>query len=536
VANAGRVEMMVRGPADAVALAVCVRILLIAVVACLSGCAVFPSGYARTETAAWPHPEETAIGRALAGRLQRQASLSGVRLLETGVDAFAARAALADVAERTLDLQYYIVRDDESTIALLSRVVAAADRGVRVRLLVDDIYAVGRDFGFGAFASHPNIEVRVFNPFLRRGPLGLSRLFEVIGDADRLNHRMHNKTFVADNAAAVIGGRNLGNEYFAAQADAGYIDLDVLAVGPVVGDVSASFDQYWASSLAVPIEAFPIAMPTREEALRGLASMRSVEERLRGSEYAERLRRGSFAAELTAGVIEFEWAPAIALYDPPDKLERAGEESAIVAGLRPVIDGAQRELFLVSPYFVPGAAGLAALRKLRSRGLRVRVLTNSLASTDVPVVYAGYSRYQVALLESGVELWELRPVGGTERAQEAISEALGAERAALHAKTFVVDARYVFVGSMNLDPRSNRINTEFGMLVDSPALAARLLGRLSRLASTAGSYRAVLEHGALAWITMQDGREVRFSVPPDTGAFRRAWSHVLRLVAPEQLL
>jgi putative cardiolipin synthase len=231
------------------------------------------------------------------------------------------------------------------------------------------------------------------------------------------------------------------------------------------------------------------------------------------------------------------WARTVAVADPPDKLaDRATGESAILTRLRPLVQSATSELFLVSPYFVPGPGGVEALRALRRRGVDVRVLTNSLAGTDVPAVYAGYSRYQLPLLAAGVELYELRPVGGDADAQEHIAEALGAERAGLHAKTFVVDRRYVFVGSMNLDPRSDRINTEFGLLFDSPELAERLLRSLRRLVEPSRSYRLVLEDGRIVWVRADDGRVQRSEVPPDASAGRRLTQPLLRALAPEWLL
>jgi putative cardiolipin synthase len=348
---------------------------------------------------------------------------------------------------------------------------------------------------------------------------------------------MHNKMFVADNAAAVIGGRNLGNEYFGEKADAGFIDLDVLVAGPVVRDASTSFDAYWASEWVVPIEAFRPVRPTAEEVDAVLGSLRDAGRRLRDSEYGERIRASTLFAEVRDGSVDLLWAPATAIADRPDKLLGGSTtESVIRTELRPHLKSAQREVFLVSPYFVPGNDGVATLRELAAKGLRVRVLTNSLAGTDLAAVYAGYSRYQVPLLEAGVELYELRPVGGSADAQERLAEALGAERATLHAKTFVVDGRYVFIGSMNLDPRSDRINTEFGILFDSTALAERLLSSLRWLVEPARSYRLALEDGRVTWTSEQDGRQRRSVDIPDASVGRRLALPLLRALAPESLL
>jgi putative cardiolipin synthase len=518
-----------------------VRVLLVAgvglLVAAITGCASLPADYPRPESRAWSSPQDTTLGHAFAPKLAAHRGQSGLRLLFSGADAFAARVALADFAERTLDLQYYMIRDDDSTNALLSRVVTAADRGVRVRLLVDDIYAVGRDFALASLSAHPRIEVRVFNPFMRRGPLGVGRVLELIGDATRLNHRMHNKLFIADNLLGVIGGRNLGNEYFGLDADAGFVDLDLLAVGPVVQEASRSFDQYWASELSVPIAAFVSSAPSRVDTDSALGSLRDVEARLRDSEYAARLRSRDFVDEVRRGRLELVWADARAIWDPPDKRSSSGQrELHIRPQLRPVLERVRTEAFFVSPYFIPGEAGVALLRELCTRGIAVRVLTNSLAGTDVAAVYAGYSKYQAALLTAGVELYELRPVGGTSKQQEAIEDALGASRAALHAKTFVLDRRIVFVGSMNLDPRSDRINTEFGMLIDSTELAQQLLARIAPLVDPRQSYRLSLAGEAVEWTVEDEASVVRSTIAPGTSLWRRLQAGALAVLAPEELL
>ena len=505
----------------------------------VTGCATLPREYPRPSSEAWGHPEQTAIGRAFAGELAAHPELSAFHLLPGNVDAFAARVALAEAAQRTLDLQYYTVANDDATNTLLSRVAAAAERGVRVRLLVDDFYVVGRDVDVAAFAAHPNIEVRVFNPFLRRGPLGVSRFFELIGDTARLNHRMHNKLFVADNAAAVIGGRNLGNEYFGAESEAGFVDLDVLVLGPVVRQASTSFDEYWRSEWAIPIEAFVSVPPPREDVARVIEGLHNVEQRTRTSEFGRRVQAAELVEKITTGRVQFTWARAQAVADPPGKGKPHADDlrdTHIRPQLRSLLGGVRSEIVLVSPYFVPGAPGLAQLTQLRERGVAVRVLTNSLAGTDMPVVYAGYSRYHVALLQAGVELYELRPSGGSRDDQERLVRALGSERATLHAKTFVVDRRYVFVGSMNLDPRSDAINTEFGMLIDSPELSGQLLALLGPLTAPQRSYRLVLSGGHVEWVTEVDGQPVRTTSPPDAGTGRRINAAILSVLAPEELL
>jgi putative cardiolipin synthase len=408
---------------------------------------------------------------------------------------------------------------------------------VHVRVLVDDIHGGGHDLDFAAFAAHPNVEVRVFNPFVRRGPMPAARLLEFVGDPARLNHRMHNKAFVADGVGAVIGGRNLGAEYFGAGSDFGFVDLDVLAIGPVAAEMDAAFDAYWASDWSYPIEAFVAAPPAAEDIERLETRLAQAEASVRDSGFARAMEQRPFALALRAGTLELAWGDAHAVYDDPGKAAGdAADPALLMPRLRGVLDGARHEVTLVSPYFVPGESGVAYLGALAARGVQVRLLTNSLAGTDVVAAYAGYARYRRALLEAAVELHELRAVGASEAAQARLEATLGAKRAALHAKAFVVDDRYVFVGSMNLDPRSRVLNTECGLLIDSSEVARELQAWLAPLLDPRASYALALEHDAVQWSDVVAGAPRVSTVEPDTTPWRRWQAKTLALLAPENWL
>jgi putative cardiolipin synthase len=452
------------------------------------------------------------------------------------------RAGLAETAQRTLDLQYYTLHQDATTQLLIYRVLRAADRGVRVRLLIDDMYAAGRDLDFAALSSHPNIEVRLFNPFMQRGGAGVSRLLEFFGDGERLNRRMHNKLWIADNAAAIVGGRNLGDAYFDAGTRFNFSDLDLLAVGPVVRQLSRSFDAYWNSPLAVPVEAFVGELPDG----RQLAVFeRKLGERLqefRDTVYARTLRETRFGLQLAAGQLPLVAASGVALYDPPSKTpDGAGPEPAqpvFSSRLQQAIQSARSELILITPYFIPSAQGLASLEALAHRGVRVRILTNSLASSDVPVVHAAYARVRPRLLAAGVELYEMRP---EERPDSGRTWRPGnSSSASLHTKAIVVDRRQLLIGSMNLDPRSRKLNTEVAVLLDSPVLGAQLAARFDAAVQPEYAFHVIADPDAdppagLNWIAADGGRPVRHRSEP-ASAWRRILSELLHIVTPEDFL
>lgn len=508
----------------------------------LSACSTARLDVPRPLSSAWPTPAETSIGRTYATQLAGHEGKSGLHPLPSGMDALGARAALAEAAQHTLDLQYYIVRGDTTTQLLMARVLRAAQRGVRVRLLVDDLDAAGKDLDLATLAEFSNIEVRVFNPFSSRGSFGLTQILEFIGNSQRLNRRMHNKLWVADNAMAVIGGRNLGDEYFDASGEVNFSDLDMLVAGSAVAEISRSFDAYWNSEWAVPIHAFVGQALGLEVLTRFEKDLRTRVEGFRDTDYGRVLREGGFGMALRAGRIPLMVARVEAFADRPEKVasggEAAGGQSLFAARIRPIVAKASRELILISPYFIPSDEGIAALGALARRGVRVRVLTNSLASTDVvPLAHAGYARQRERLLAAGLELHEMRP-----EQLDSVRSRLGRSSGAyLHTKAIVIDRQHVVVGSMNLDPRSRLSNTEVGLLIESSELGESIGLLFDEAVQPARAFTVSLADRKgttpqMQWVTEESGRPVRYNEEPLVGFWRRLFSRLLGAVAPEGLL
>lgn len=513
-----------------------------------AGCASLPTDYPRSTSTALMDTGNTRLGQASSRLLAGHPEVSGIHLLSRGTDAFLARLALAEVAERSLDIQYYIWRGDTTGKVLLERVLRAADRGVRVRLLLDDIGTAAKDSNLLAIDSHPNIEVRLFNPVVSRS----TRMLGMMADFSRTNRRMHNKSFTADNQASIVGGRNIGDEYFEARPDVEFADLDMLAIGPAVSQISRQFDLYWNSQLAFPIAAISQAMPSDDERLRTLAGLREFVQSQMEASYARALKSSGLAEGLTEGSLAFSFGKARVVADDPNKilLESADDSSRLLPKLLPEFESLGSELVLVSPYFVPGDAGVDRLRALVQRGVRVKVLTNSLASTDVLPVHAGYQQYRLALLEAGVELYELRPTAAPtathdhpsgSRDDGNKSSLTGSSHASLHAKTMAFDRRALFVGSMNLDPRSVFTNTEVGVVVEQPELVATHVEKLDRQLSNVG-FRLELVPASPAsvptiqWVEERDGKTVRHTREPMTTAWQRFKIWALSLLPIEHLL
>ncbi len=540
---------------------------MVGVALVVAGCATLPQDVSRPASYGVERTDETRLGQRARALTAAHPGLSGVHPLRRGTDAFLARLALTAVAERSLDLQYYIWHNDLTGRFLVAKVLEAAERGVRVRILIDDLGTSAKDEGLLMLDAHPSIEVRLFNPVALRRARGLGALLEF----RRINRRMHNKSFTADNQFAIVGGRNIGDEYFEAGSDLDFGDLDVIAVGPVVREVSSAFDLYWNSESAFPITAFDGHTARSDEALEQtrIAARPYVEEQ-RGSPYAEALRRSELAARVQDGGLSMFWGETHLVYDDPAKVvtDRSDRSTHLGPQLAPLFEGLQHELRLVSPYFVPGEEGVDLLRRLRERGVRVMVLTNSLAATDVAAVHSGYARYRRDLLRLGVELYEIkataaRPDGAppadaasaayaTSRASDAERSATGGEhrsafgvggssRASLHAKTFIFDRRVVFVGSLNLDPRSTDLNTEIGVLIDSRELAADLIAGSDAHIDEVTYRLELAPPGASAstsieWVAYEDGREVRFDAEPDAGLLKRLGVWFLSLLPIESQL
>lgn len=522
------------------------RWLATAALAVVAGCATLPppgSDYPKQGSVAIDHPETTPLGSQVDKAARAHPGLSGFRLLPGGAQGLRARAELAEAAQRSLDLQYFIIQNDTTGKLVMDAVLRAADRGVRVRMLVDDTDDVGKNKQVTALAAHPKIEIRVFNPFYTRGPLTLLRWSEYMVDR-RLNYRMHNKVFIADNTAAVIGGRNIGDEYFAASTRTDFADFDVLAMGPIVRRVSASFDSYWNSDLAIPIQALLADKPS-DEALKAYRA--ELEQNRREPQTSMRLPKIDVVDPVHA-LLEREesivWAKADVLVDNPEKLKvEAGEKDGQLLRHRLVqaLGGVESEVLIVSPYLVPADEGMRLIEQMRSRGVHVRIITNSLASTDVPAVHAGYDHYRTRLLEDGVELYEVRPAPqATDDHGHNLKPSEG--QFALHAKVFVFDRKKLFVGSMNFDYRSLKLNTEIGLLIDSPALAEQAGKRFDAIAQPANCYIPHLTaadafgHRQLAWRTEDNGKTVELKTEPAGNAVRGIQANLLSLLPLDDLL
>lgn len=476
----------------------------------LSSCSTLPALERREASTAPRDTDGTRLGRAVAPAAAAHPGLAGIHVLADGRDAFAARAVLAQLAERSLDIQYYIWRNDTTGGLLLDEITKAADRGVRVRLLLDDNNTAGLDSVLARLDAHPRVEVRLFNPFAMRD----LRLLGFLTDFARLNRRMHNKSFTADNQVTIVGGRNVGDEYFGAAGDVAFADLDVLAAGPVVREVSDDFDRYWNSPSSYPLAAL-VADPGAPRA-RGVDPAAAA--------YLDAIGSSAFPGQLGAGTLPFSWARTRMVSDDPAKVVgKAGTNRQVAAELRELFGEPRRSMDLVSPYFVPGKDGAQAVIAMAEQGTRVRILTNSLEATDVAAVHAGYAKWRRPLLEAGISLHELRRQWTDEPSQpKRASAAFGSSDASLHAKTFAVDGSRIFVGSFNVDQRSIHLNTEMGLVIDSQALAQQLSDRLDRN-MPARAYEVRLdERGRLYWMERTREGIVRHDVEPGTTWWKRA--------------
>lgn len=479
----------------------------------------------------------TRLARAVAPLLDAHPEQCGIVPLREGRDAFAARAVLADAAERTLDVQYYIWHDDVSGRLLLDALRRAADRGVRVRLLLDDNNTRGLDAILSALNRHANVEVRLFNPFRHRR----LRWFDYLTDFARLNRRMHNKSFTADEQATIVGGRNVGDEYFDAGHDVMFVDLDVLAIGPVVTDVARDFDRYWHSASSHPVDRIlrSTAVDDDERLLEYLSRSRDDVEAVA---YRDALGSHCCVRDLLTSSLPFEWAPTVMVSDDPAKgLGHASDDTLLFTRIKHIFGRPEHELQLISPYFVPGTDGTDYLVRLAASGVRVTVLTNALEATDVAAVHAGYARRRTPLLHAGVTLYELKRGASSasrrpRRGAGGPVGSMGSSGSSLHAKTFTVDACRVFVGSFNFDPRSARLNTELGFVIDSPALAMEI-ARMFEERIPRRAYRLRLKDGdEIEWWEWQDDENVLYAKEPGTRWWKRLTVSILALLPIEWLL
>lgn len=503
---------------------------LVIVAAAASACTPLPPLEPRPASVALADTGSTQLGRGLAPLAAQHPGLSGIHSLVDGRDAFAARVLLARAAERSLDIQYYIWRKDMTGMLLLDELRSAATRGVRVRLLLDDNNTSGLDPVLSALSREPNIEVRLFNPFAMRR----WRVLGYLTDFQRLNRRMHNKSFTVDNQATIVGGRNVGDEYFGAAGDMLFVDLDVMAVGAVVGDVSRDFDRYWNSASAYPVaklvapdEVPAVDLERHAAGIRGQAEARHYLKAISTLPFVEQLKQGS---------LPLEWSRTRLVSDNPAKvLGKADPEDRMAVQLAQLWGKPEQRLDLVSPYFVPGQQGADALIAAARDGAKVRVLTNSLEATDVAAVHSGYAKWRHELLRAGVSLYELRRSWGPGLPESGRGR-FGSSASSLHAKTFGVDGRSIYIGSFNMDRRSIDLNTEMGFVIDSPVMARQLRQQLDER-TPARAYEVRLdENGKLYWLERSGNTMLRHDREPGVSIWKRAGVGVLSLLPIDWLL
>lgn len=542
--------------------------LAVALASSAAGCASLPANTDRAASKALATPEQSALGRLVQER-RGQAGVrhqSGFHLLDSVDAAFTSRLALIAAAERTLDLQYYAIHADASTEVLLQGLRAAARRGVRIRILLDDFNTVGDDAQVLRLAFEPNVDIRLFNPLTgsRRSLVG--RVVTSLQDFGRIQKRMHNKLFIADNAMGIAGGRNLGDAYFGSDEKSNFVDLDVLAAGAIVRDMSASFDRYWNDKLAYPVQTLMSAQdlerlrqrPPEGGAPGGSAPPASTIPVAAAA--VEPSRTGTILPGLTPTAVvtaaprgmdlarvALVWAPAVLLVDEPGKIGPDDDEvdagETVVDGLLQLMRQARQDILIVSPYFVPGAAMMEVFGQLRAKGIRIRVLTNSLASNDAPAAHAGYARYRRQLLQQGVELYEMRSsqegnvsgMGSTPGPGSGGGSKGSSSRASLHSKAVIVDQRLAVIGSMNLDLRSQRQNSEVALLIRSSTIARQAARQVDAMLAQ-GAYRVQLVDGRLAWqappgASFQDARS-----EPDASLRLRLLVRLIGPLAPDEML
>ena len=517
-----------------------VRAALVAAGVVLAGCGTLPTNTGKVDMVALPlNPESPLVKIAKASSPGEDQT--GVRLLPLGAFSLDTRLQLAQRATTSLDVQYYQFENDPTGRLLLTALRDASLRGVRVRLLVDDLYTTHTDPLLRGLAGFENAEVHLFNPFCCARSSGVvGRYAASIFDFGRLNHRMHNKLFVADGVMAVIGGRNIADEYFLRASSSNFVDMDAFVMGAAVKELSAIFDRYWNSEVVFPIELIGEPLGDKE------ARRKSLDEVIANQPPAspldlpttDVLGYGPLSEDLDAGQVGLQWGIARAFADPPEKLlamtPKIAFEMSVTNGVMMQVWQAKSELVITSPYMIPGDDGVISFQNLQRDKVKVTVVTNSLAATDEPLVHNGYAKYRPAMLRAGVDLYELSPtLTQSTKRLGMFGKSLGR----LHAKTAVIDRHLVFVGSMNLDPRSASANTELGMFIDSPALAKELL-RVINISRLESAYRVRLDpkSQSLQWLTMEGDNEVVLGVEPESTFWLRVHNMLLGWFVPEQLL
>jgi putative cardiolipin synthase len=524
---------------------------LLAAASCLvlvAACATLPPGrdYPRAPLPVPEHDANPALVTPFAAAVRAHPDAAGFRLYSVGVDGLLLRLELIRAAQGSLDLQYYIFHGDESGRLVTEALAQAAERGVQVRILIDDAETERGDEQLFALAGHPNIAIRVFNPWRYRGHNVVLRGLEWVFNKGRLDYRMHNKLFVADGTLALIGGRNIGDEYFQVDPESQYADDDLLVAGPAVPQLDATFTAFWDSESAVPAQALLSESRSGRRTARAIAQRGTVPQKAAtaGFNYQEKLAANEPLADVLAGTAPLSWAGYELACDSPDKKAVAEGWRAGRLTFGPVahaIEHARSEVTIVNPYLVPTPEELALLERQRAAGRRVRILTTSLEASKDPLAQAGYTRYRVPLLESGVELFEIRARPGSRRGSGESKRLTRTGNYGLHAKLMAFDAAVVFVGSMNFDQRSRWLNTEDGLVVHSAELAQETLRRFAAMTEPQNAYSVKLEPGPLGrerllWSTEQDGHAVTYDREPARSLWQRTEVRVLTRVVPEREL
>lgn len=492
----------------------------------LCSCATVDFDAVKQESSVLTNTDDTYLGQQIAPLVATHTSdTSGFVPLPEPIDSLAARLIMANRAEKTIDAQYYLLKADTIGYAFLDALLQAADRGVRVRLLLDDMFTSGYDAGMAGLDSHPNFEIRIFNPFANRS----LRMLDGLTSFTRVNRRMHNKSFTADNQITIIGGRNIADEYFGANEEVNFGDLDVLAIGPVVRDVSDMFDSYWNHERSAPISAFanmPDDAAVELERVRGdlVVSREAVLKTKYGAAVQD-----EYLDYVESDESQFIWAPYTLAVDSPDKVFNSDDESfvSITSALEESLLAAESEIILVSPYFVPLRSGIEAISEVQARGVDVTVITNSLAANNQITVHGGYAPARKPLLRNGVRIYEVRADAAVPGA-EIVSD--DETKSTLHTKAFIVDRKEVFIGSFNFDPRSANINTELGVIIRSPEMAADLAEQVQESMPFV-SYEVYLDdRDRMRWRGIENGQEVILNNEPQASIVSRIMATLLRLV------
>jgi putative cardiolipin synthase len=491
----------------------------------LCACASVDFDSPKPESRALTETDDTFLHAQVRDHVALHPGQAGFYPIYDGVDSLALRLLLAERAEKSIDAQYFLIHDDLVGNLFIQSLLAAANRGVRVRFLLDDVLSKGLDPGLATLDSHDNIEVRIFNPFANRR----FRALDAPTSLGRITRRMHNKSFTVDNQVTLIGGRNMAAEYFDARTDVRFGDLDVLAIGPTVNEVSDMFDTYWNHRAAVPISRLSAVPENADRALAAYHGKVSASlEEVHASRYADAVRK-SLTEFIGTGADAFTWADYDVVFDSPDKVERdtTGTEESILVQMRDTLGEVQDELFVVTAYLVLDEQEIEAFRRARDRGVDITVLTNSLASNNHAAVHASYMNFRKELLEMGVKLFELR-AGRTIPADAKLGRSDPVTT--LHAKTFAVDRSKIFIGSFNWNQRSVNRDTELGVIIDSDEIAGELVDLVTPALKTA-AYEVYLDDGGkLRWRIEEGGRELVLDKEPQTGFWKRFGAGFMRIL------